>query len=72
MDKAKIFAAHLATSCGAPFENHWSNGYGECFPGIKPPESEADDSTQFSAKVKNVWLYASTPAYVVMMKWLIN
>jgi hypothetical protein len=19
-----IFAAHLATSCGAPFENHWS------------------------------------------------
>jgi hypothetical protein len=24
-----IFAAHLATSCGAPFENHWptaSNG----------------------------------------------
>jgi hypothetical protein len=22
MDKAKIFVAHLATSCGAPFENH--------------------------------------------------
>jgi hypothetical protein len=23
-----IFAAHLATSCGAPFENHWSRLYG--------------------------------------------
>jgi hypothetical protein len=22
MDKAEIFAAHLATSCGAPFEHH--------------------------------------------------
>jgi hypothetical protein len=21
-----IFAAHLATSCGAPFENHWLSG----------------------------------------------
>jgi hypothetical protein len=24
MEKAKIFAAHLVTSCGAPFENHCS------------------------------------------------
>jgi hypothetical protein len=23
-----LFAAHLATSCGAPFENHLSWGYG--------------------------------------------
>jgi hypothetical protein len=25
MDKAKLFAADLATSCGAPFENQWFN-----------------------------------------------
>jgi hypothetical protein len=23
-----IFAAHLATSCGVPFEKHWSRGNG--------------------------------------------
>jgi hypothetical protein len=28
MEKAKIFAAHLVTSCGAPFQNHWPNVLG--------------------------------------------
>jgi len=36
-------------------------GTGDPFPGLKQLEREADNSPPFSAEVKNVWSYTSTP-----------
>jgi hypothetical protein len=36
---------------------------GALSPGVKLPGREADNSTPASAKVKNMWIYTSTPAY---------
>jgi len=35
-------------------------------PGVKRPGRESDHSPPYSAKVKNVWSYISTPPYVLM------
>jgi hypothetical protein len=35
-------------------------------PGVKRPDCESDHSPQTSAKVKNTWIYISTPPYVFM------
>jgi hypothetical protein len=35
-------------------------------PGVKRAESEADHSPPTSAKVKNTWIYISTPPYTFM------
>jgi hypothetical protein len=36
-------------------------GTRDCFPGLKQPGSEADNSPPSSAKVKNAWSCTSTP-----------
>jgi hypothetical protein len=40
-------------------------------PGVKRPGSEADHSPPASAKVKNMWIYTSTPPYTFMVSWLV-
>jgi len=40
--------------------------------GVKRPGREADHSPTFSAEVKNVWSYTSTPQYVFMAWCLVK
>jgi hypothetical protein len=40
--------------------------------GVKRPGSEADYSPPFSAEVKDVWSYTSTPQYVFMAWCLVK
>jgi hypothetical protein len=47
-------------------------GNGGSFPGVKRPESEADQSHPSSAEVKNAWSYNSTPQYVFMAWCLVK
>jgi hypothetical protein len=41
-------------------------------PGVKRPEREADHLPPFSAKVKNMWSYTSTPQYFFMAWCLVK
>jgi hypothetical protein len=43
-----------------------SNGYLSFFPGVKGPESEADNSPPTSAEAKKTRVYTSTPPNVFM------
>jgi hypothetical protein len=39
---------------------------GALSPGVKRPRREADHSPAASAKVKEMWIYTSTPSYAFM------
>jgi hypothetical protein len=41
-------------------------GTGGSFPGVKRQGREADHSSPISAEVKKMWIYTSTPPYVLM------
>jgi hypothetical protein len=40
--------------------------------GVKRPKREADHSPPYSAEVKNVWSYTSTPQYAFMVRCLVK
>jgi hypothetical protein len=44
---------------------------GALSPGVKQSGHKADNSHPFSSKVKNTWMYTSTPPYVVMV-WCLS
>jgi hypothetical protein len=49
-----------------PVSCKMSTGKGAVSSEVKQPGREADHSPSFSAEVKNVWSYTSTPPYVSM------
>jgi hypothetical protein len=55
---------------GSTYSIQWVPG--ALSPGVKRPGREADHSSPFSVEVKNAWSYASTPPYVLMVRYLVK
>jgi hypothetical protein len=64
--RGKIFLPSTSRPVLGPTEPHIEWVLGVLSLGVKRTEREANHSPQTSAKVKNTWIYTSTPLYVFM------
>jgi hypothetical protein len=56
----------IQTGSGAHPASSYPMGTGDLSPGVEPLGREADHSPPTSAKVKQTWVYTSTPPYAFM------
>jgi hypothetical protein len=63
---SRIFTTQIVQTGSGVHATSYTMGTRDSFPGVKRPRREADHSPPTNAKVKNMWIYTSTPPYVFM------